>query len=87
MMKKNRLRLAASPIAGLTTADMLKEAELRVVGRIFKDMASGRIYRGHFVQLDHVEPDFGTCQRLYFFDFDCYYVPLDVTKITLHDVD
>ena len=40
MMKKNRLRLATSPIAGLTTADMLQEAERRVVGRIFKDMAS-----------------------------------------------
>ena len=40
MMKKNRLRLATSPIAGLTTADMLQEAERRVVGRIFKDMAN-----------------------------------------------
>ena len=85
MMKKNRLRLATSPIAGLTTADMLQEAERRVVGRIFKDMASGKIYRGHFVKLDHVKPDFGTCQWLYF--FDCYYVPLDVTEITLQDVD
>ena len=44
-------------------------------------MASGKIYRGHFVKLDHVKPDFGTCQWLYF--FDCYYVPLDVTEITL----
>ena len=85
MMKKNRLRLAMSPIAGLTTADILQEAERQVVGRIFKDMVSGKIYRGHFVQLNHVKPDFGTCQRLYF--FDCYYVPLDVTEITLQDVD
>ena len=44
-MKKNRLRLATSPIAGLTTADMLQEAERQVVGRIFKDMANGKIYR------------------------------------------
>ena len=84
-MKKNRLRLSASPIEGLTEADILQEAELRVVGRIFKDMDSGRIYRGHFVRLNHVEPDFSTFQRLYF--FDCYYVPLDVTEITLQDVD
>ena len=84
-MKKNRLRLATSPIAGLTAADMLQEAERRVVGRIFKDMASGKIYRGHFVQLNHVKPDLGTCQRFYF--FDCYYVQLDVTEITLQDVD
>lgn len=84
-MKKNRLRLCISPIAGLTDADMLQEAERRVVGRIFKDMASGRIYRGHFVQLNHIKPDFGTCQMLYF--FDCYYVPLDVTEITLQDLD
>ncbi len=84
-MKKNRLRLAMSPIAGLTAADILQEAERQVVGRIFKDMASGKIYRGHFVKLDHVKPDFGTCQWLYF--FDCYYVPLDVTEITLQDVD
>ena len=84
-MKKNRLRLATSPIAGLTTADMLQEAERQVVGRIFKDMANGKIYRGHFVKLDHVKPDFGTCQWLYF--FDCYYVQLDVTEITLQDVD
>ena len=85
MMKKNRLRLATSPIAGLTTADMLQEAERRVVGRIFKDMDNGRIYRGHFVRLNHVEPDFSNFQRLYF--FDCYYVPLEVTEITLQDVD
>ena len=85
MMKKNRLRLAASPIEGLTEADIRQEAERRVVGRIFKDMDSGRIYRGHFVRLNHVKPDFDTCQRLYF--FDCYYVPLDVTEITLQDVD
>ena len=84
-MKKNRLRLSASPIEGLTEADILQEAERQVVGRIFKDMASGKIYRGHFVKLDHVKPDFGTCQWLYF--FDCYYVPLDVTEITLQDVD
>ena len=71
----------------MATIKYTVDSKRRVVGRIFKDMASGRIYRGHFVQLDHVEPDFGTCQRLYFFDFDCYYVPLDVTKITLQDVD
>ena len=87
-MKKNRLRLCISPIAGLTDADILQEAERRVVGRIFKDKASGRIYRGHFVKLnhvEHVEPDFDTCLQLYF--FDCYYVPLDVTEVTLQDVD
>ncbi len=84
-MKKNRLMISTSPIAGLTDADMLQEAERRVVGRIFKDMASGRIYRGDFVRLNHIKPDFGTCQMLYF--FDCYYVPLDVTEITLQDVD
>ena len=69
----------------MATIKYTVDSKRRVVGRIFKDMASGRIYRGHFVQLDHVKPDFGTCQRLYF--FDCYYVPLDVTKITLQDVD
>lgn len=85
LMKKNRLMLPVGPIDGLTDADMLREAERRVIGRIFKDKASGRICRGHFVQLDYVKPDFKTCQRFYF--FDCYYVPLDVTEITLQDVD
>ncbi len=84
-MKKNRLMISTSPIEGLTEANILQEAERRVVGRIFKDMDSGRIYRGHFVRLNHIKPDFGTCQMLYF--FDCYYVPLDVTEITLQDVD
>lgn len=41
-MKKNRLRLSTSPIDGLTEADMLHEAERRVVGRIFKDKAAVR---------------------------------------------
>ena len=83
-MKKNRLSLGTSPIAGLTTADMLQEAERQVVGRIFKDKDSGRIYRGHFVKLDHVKQEFGTCKWLYF--FNCYYVPLDVKEITMQDV-
>ena len=64
---------------------MLQEAERLVVGRIFKDIDSDKIYRGDFVKLNHVKQDFGTCKRLYF--FDCYYVPLDVKEITLQDVD
>lgn len=83
-MKKNRLTIRIDRWADIPSDEVTKEAERLVVGRLFRDKETGRIYRGHFVQLLKVWPP--VWQNNYWtYHFECFYVPLDVTETTLED--
>ena len=83
-MKKNKLLMVIDYKNTMTTEEIMAEARRKVVGRLFRDVDTGRIYSGHFVELKKVAP--AICQKGLWYYFTCYYVPLDVTDTTLEDV-